>query len=225
MKLPRFFPETARHGRRALGQDVHVAYLGTVNFLAHLWLADQSETSLAGAVLGDWVHGRLPDHYPPELRLGIALHRHIDVTTDAHAVMVSAREQFAQGSRRYAGILLDLLADHALAQRWDEFSAESLAEFAQRGAQAIGSHAEWFLQAGNFAPSETEFKNLLLSYATAEGLDRAIQRTAQRLRKPEGLLAAAHNWPSRMHHMEPRLPELLMDLREAATTFVSRSKS
>jgi len=208
-------------------------YLGTVirracydvNFLAHLWLADQSETSLAGAVLGDWVHGRLPDHYPPELRLGIALHRHIDVTTDAHAVMVSAREQYAQGSRRYAGILLDLLADHALARRWDEFSSESLAEFARRSARAIGSHAQWFLEAGGFAPSEAEFRNLLLSYATTEGLNRAIQRTAQRLRKPEGLLATAHDWPSRLHHLEPRLPELLMDLRKAATAFASRAAS
>ena len=195
-----------------------------MNFLAHLWLADQSETSFAGAVLGDWVHGRVPEHYPPELRLGIALHRHIDVTTDAHAVMVSARETFAQGSRRYAGILLDLLADYALARRWDEFSGESLADFARRGAQAIGNHAQWFLEAGGFAPSEIEFKNLLLSYATAEGLDRAIQRTAQRLRKPEGLLAAADDWPSRMPHLEARLPELLMDLREAARRFAREGR-
>lgn len=190
-----------------------------MNFLAHLWLADQSETSLAGAVLGDWVHGRVPEHYPHELRLGIALHRHIDVTTDAHAVMVSAREPFAQGQRRYAGILLDLIADHALTQRWNEFSTEPLAEFAQRGAQAVGHHARWFAEAGDFAPAATEFKNLLLSYATTEGMDRAIQRTAQRLRKPEGLLAAARDWPSRMRALNLRLPELLMDLREAAMTF------
>ena len=191
-----------------------------MNFLAHLWLADQSETSLAGAVLGDWVHGRVPEHYPHELRLGIALHRHIDVTTDAHAVMVSAREQFAQGSRRYAGILLDLLADHALAQRWNEFGTEPLAEFARRGAQAVSDHAPWFRESGGFAPSAAEFRTLLLSYSTAAGLDHAIHRTAQRLRKPEGLLAAAHNWPSRLRDLEPRLPELLMDLREAARRFV-----
>ena len=195
------------------------AYLRTVNFLAHLWLADQSATSPAGAVLGDWVHGRVPAHYPPELQLGVALHRHIDVTTDAHPVMVSTRARFAQGQRRYAGILLDLLADHLLARGWSEFSAEPLAEFAQRSAQAIGDHAQWFLEAGGFAPSAAEFRGLLLSYVSAEGLDRAIRRTAQRLRKPEGLITATQNWPAHALELEPHLSELLMALRDAAQRF------
>ena len=55
-----------------------------MNFLAHLWLAERTGTSLAGAVLGDVVRGADLSAYPPALALGIQLHRRVDATTDRH---------------------------------------------------------------------------------------------------------------------------------------------
>jgi acyl carrier protein phosphodiesterase len=40
-----------------------------VNFLAHLWLAEQTKTSLAGAVLGDVVRGANLTAYPDEIAM------------------------------------------------------------------------------------------------------------------------------------------------------------
>ena len=43
--------------------------------------------------------------------------------------VVAARATFGPGTRRYAGIVLDVVFDHALALDWGAFSAEPLAAF------------------------------------------------------------------------------------------------
>jgi len=191
-----------------------------MNFLAHLWLADQTATSLAGAVLGDWLRGRIPDDYPPELKLGVALHRRVDTMTDSHPAIVATREQFAPGQRRYAGILLDVVTDHLMIRSWDRFSDESLHDFTRRCADEVAAQGEWFEHAGGPAPDAAQFQRLLISYGSSEGVTHALHRTAQRMRKPEGLLAASERWQQHARALEPRLAEVLNDLSAAAIAFV-----
>jgi len=193
-----------------------------MNFLAHLWLADQTTTSLAGAVLGDWLHGRVPEHLPPEIRLGVSLHRRVDVMTDAHPAIVATRTQFPHGDRRYAGIVLDVVTDHLLWNRWDEFSDEKLPDFCARCGADVQANARWFDEAGGFAPTAREFELLLLSYGSAGGIRHALHRIADRMRKPEGLIAASERWPEHAELLAPRLDELLGDLSAAALAFVRR---
>ena len=108
---------------------------------------------LAGAVLGDWFRGALPPDLPADLALSVRLHRRVDVVTDRHARVQAARADFGPGLRRYAGILLDLLYDHALALDWPAFSAESLEDFVQRAARDVGGEAKWFERSGGPVPS------------------------------------------------------------------------
>jgi acyl carrier protein phosphodiesterase len=190
-----------------------------MNYLAHLWLTEHAGLPLPGAVLGDLVHGRLDGRFASALERSIALHRRIDVVTDAHPLVVAARTEFGPGARRYAGIVLDLLHDHALALDWSEFSEESLEAFAQRSAQALAAEHTGFALAGKDAPPQDEFRRLLLSYATGAGMDRAVCRVASWLRKPEGLIGAAEGWRERLAAARQRLPLLLEDLRRAAVEF------
>ena len=187
-----------------------------MNFLAHLWLADASGTSLAGSILGDVVHGADLSAYPAGIAEGIRLHRRIDAATDAHPRIVALRAAYPQGARRYAGILLDLVADHLLIEHWPRHSREPLDAFCARCGTAIAAAAPWFLQAGGRASSASGFAELLHSYGTVAGIDRAIRRTATRLRKPEPLLAAAAQWPASADALRPHLAELLDDLRRVA---------
>lgn len=186
-----------------------------MNFLAHLWLAERSGTSLPGAILGDIVHGRDLSAYPEDVAAGIRLHRRIDVLTDSHPGIVALRSDYPQGARRYAGILLDLVCDHALALDWERYAEEPLPDFCRRSAQAVADAGEWFLRAGGPAPRAESFAQLLLSYGEPQGIDRAIRRTAQRLRRPEPLIEAAVDWRGRLPLLRETLPSLLQDLRAA----------
>lgn len=190
-----------------------------MNYLAHLWLSEQAGLPLPGAILGDMVRGRLDGRFPPQLERSIALHRRIDVVTDAHPLVVAARSRYAPGARRYAGIVLDIVNDHCLALDWPRYSAESLADFSRRAAAALAAESEGFALAGKSAPSAWRFRRLLLSYAGAGGIDRAIKRTAAWMKKPEGLIEAGRDWREHLPQVRATLPQLLADLRAAALEF------
>lgn len=183
-----------------------------MNFLAHLWLTDRAQLPLAGAILGDVLHGALPADMPPALARAVQFHRVVDAHTDRHPRVTRVRADFPQGSRRFAGIVLDLVFDHALAQDWPAFSAEPLAQFADRAGLAMREGAAWFAQAGDPAPDAARFSALLQSYATAAGIERAIRRTADRLRLPDGLLRAAEGWSQHLPQLRGDLPVVLADL-------------
>lgn len=183
-----------------------------MNFLAHLWLADRSGTSLAGSVLGDVVRGADLTAYPDDIANGVRLHRRVDAATDRHAVMRREREAFAAGERRYAGIVLDLAADHALARAWSDFHPEPLPEFARRCATELADAGDWFERAGGVRPSRAGFAELLESYGTDRGIERALRRTATRLRDPRGLIDSGRRWTDAASSLHRSLPELLGDL-------------
>lgn len=195
-----------------------------LNFLAHLWLADRTGTSLAGAILGDVIRGADLSSYPADIRLGVRLHRRVDAVTDRHPLMLAARAGFADGQRRYAGIVLDLAADHALCQRWQQFGrAEPLAGFCERSGVAIAAAGAWFEQAGGRRADADSFAKLLRSYASEAGIARALVRTAARMQQPHRLIDAGRQWQQAAQVLGPRLPALLDDLLAAMRTLIEES--
>jgi acyl carrier protein phosphodiesterase len=190
-----------------------------MNYLAHLWLTEQAGLPLPGAILGDLVHGRLDGRFAPALERSIRLHRRVDAVTDGHPLVAAQRAGFGPGARRYAGIVLDLLHDHALVLDWARYSGEPLNLFARRAAQAVAAEQEGFRLAGISPPPAWRFRRLLLSYGEAGGIDRALRRVASRLQRPEALLEAGQNWRARLPLVRGNLPQLLVDLRTAAVSF------
>lgn len=184
-----------------------------MNFLAHLWLSERAGLPLAGAILGDTLRGALPPDMPAPLQRSVQLHRRIDAATDRHAVVQAARARFEAGPRRYAGIVIDVLYDHVLARQWPDYSGEPLDAFVLRAAGAVAAEAAWFEQAGQPAPRAAPFAALLSSYGEAAGIERALRRTARRLREPEGLLRAMAGWQARLPQLHEDLPVLLADLQ------------
>ena len=187
-----------------------------MNFLAHLWLAEQSRTSMAGAILGDLVRGAELSAYPDDIAYGIRLHRRLDALTDRHPRIATLRAAQPDGRRRYVGIVLDLVADYLLIEDWSRYADEPLPLFCQRAGTAIEAATPWFLLAGGRSSGADHFARLLLSYSEPVGLTRAIQRTAQRLRQPQPLLDTGAHWPELADALRPHLPELLHELRRAA---------
>lgn len=196
-----------------------------MNFLAHLWLAERTRTSPAGAILGDRLRGRIPADLPPALALAIRLHRRVDAQTDRHPLIQTARGRFAGGERRYAGIVLDMVCDHLLAQRWSEFSTEALPEFAHRAALAVTDDPAWPQHAASRTADAEDFRRLLLSYVEPDGIDRAFVRIGGRMSRPQALLEAARRWTEHATDLNPDFPRLLSDLSDVARDYVRAAQA
>jgi acyl carrier protein phosphodiesterase len=185
-----------------------------MNLLAHFWLAERKHLPLVGALFGEWVRGRLDDRFDAGLRQSIHYHRLIDGTTDRHAGVVGLREDFPDGERRYAGIVLDVVFDHALALDWPRYSPGlSLSAFAQGCDDAlVAAHAD-FIALGRPPAEAGALRAVLESYRTTAGIDRALARIGSRLSSADRFRRAAETWRRHLPAAAALLPQLLADLQ------------
>ncbi|ABZ76117.1 protein of unknown function DUF479 [Shewanella halifaxensis HAW-EB4] len=154
-----------------------------MNFLAHLHLADNSQTSLAANIAGDFAKGSI-EHFPKHLQQGIWLHRQIDQLTDSHEITKELLSIFPKTLTRAAPIIIDLSFDHMLAKYWDEYHHQSLEEFAAKAYDAIDECKELPQQLISIAPKIRQ-ENWLVGYQTREGLNQTLASVAKRVSKPE----------------------------------------
>ncbi len=100
-----------------------------MNFLAHLYLAEDTDESILGNLLGDFVKGSPSGLYSDEIVKGIMTHRNVDKFTDSHAITKESKLLFSLPRRRYAGIIIDVTNDHYLSKHWSQFSDKDLDNF------------------------------------------------------------------------------------------------
>lgn len=115
---------------------INQAYIGclefnqlVMNYLAHLHIAEQSDSNLLGNLLGDFVKGDPSKQYEVDVVQGIRLHRWVDAYTDSHCLMSESKAKFTSRTRRFSPIALDMFWDHFLAKHWNHFHCATLAEF------------------------------------------------------------------------------------------------
>jgi len=159
-----------------------------MNYLAHVLLAQHSDAAMVGALLGDFVKAGGVDRYPPDIAFEITLHRQIDRYTDDHAVVKAALRQFDPAHRRYGGILLDVLYDHLLAQRWEHYSAEPRAAFIQRFYRALQAHQALVPETLHHITPLMIEEDWLGRYYEFAGVEWAITRISGRLSRNGHLL-------------------------------------
>ncbi|WP_010662035.1 acyl carrier protein phosphodiesterase [Marinilabilia salmonicolor] len=146
-----------------------------MNYLAHLYLSNNDPLVMVGNFIGDHVKGRRFLRYPDSVQTGILLHRHIDTFTDAHPVFRESSGYFRDGYRRYAGVVGDIIYDHLLAAKWNNYSDESLKSFVNKSHRILMRH--YF----TLPPRVKQFLPFLIksrrleNYQTFEGVERTLR--------------------------------------------------
>jgi acyl carrier protein phosphodiesterase len=161
-----------------------------VNWLAHLFLAEDSPHAWIGNLVGDFAHGLDPETLHPLVRAGLEHHRAIDRFTDTHPLHRASRARFAERFRHFAGVLVDLTYDHFLARSWSLWSAEPLEDFAARVHRVLAEHPELLSPELREAAPHLERRQWLLSYRDGEGLARVLRGIESRTRRGIDLVSA-----------------------------------
>lgn len=162
-----------------------------MNYLAHLYLAEDSPESLIGNLLGDFLKGQRAESYCNEIQKGIQLHKQVDVYTDSHPVVRASKKLISSGNRRYAGIIIDVFYDHFLAKKWRNYSAVSLQEFSLNVYKILQNHESILPGTLKNALPNMICRNLLVSYAELQGINAALQRLSVRLKRENNLANAS----------------------------------
>jgi acyl carrier protein phosphodiesterase len=96
-----------------------------MNLLAHAHLSFGHSQVLVGNMISDFVKGKKQYEYPPEILIGIKLHRAIDHFTDTHLVTQKMKTIFRPTYRLYSGAFVDVVYDHFLANDSNEFKNDN----------------------------------------------------------------------------------------------------
>ncbi len=152
-----------------------------MNYLAHLYLSDPNPLAWAGSLMGDFVKGKVSASIPTELARHLKIHRRIDSLTQSSEVFQTSRRRLDPRFRHARSVLIDVFYDHFLAQRWDDYSSQSLADFAQKvyqGLQSCYHHLSPTLQ--QQLPRMVEY-DWLTSYRDPKVVQRVLIRLEERI--------------------------------------------
>lgn len=158
-----------------------------MNFLAHCHLAEVTKTSVTGNLLGDFVKGPISNlPFSNDIKVGIYLHRKIDIFTDSHPYTKHWKAQLGPW-RRYGGIILDMLFDHQLAKRFDVVHSMPLVEFSNWAYRQVSlTDANLPARFERTVRLMTEH-DWLTSYASLPNIERALSGIDRRLSSPVNL--------------------------------------
>src|SRR5262249_30699300 len=157
--------------------------LSAMNFLAHVYLADGSDESIVGSLMGDFVKGPLDRSRTDAVTRAIVLHRRIDAFTDAHPVVRASRGRVSDERRRYAGILIDVFYDHFLALHWDDYSEVALERFTARVYAALSAHHAVLPERLQYIAPRMAASDWLASYQNVDAVAIALDRMGERLKR------------------------------------------
>jgi acyl carrier protein phosphodiesterase len=155
---------TGGRNGKAVNNFVHV------NYLAHFYLAHPNEDLMFGNYIGDGVKGSMLEAYSHGVQRGIRFHRFIDTFTDANKLVLEAKKMFYPSQSKFSPVVVDVWFDHLLAQRWEEYSATQLHEFATRCYQIIDRHPEPMPDRSAGFYRYMVSNNILQGYAKREGI-------------------------------------------------------
>ena len=146
-----------------------------MNFLAHLYLSGTDVEIRLGNFIGDYVKGKNLDAYPEKVQKGITLHRAIDSFTDTHNSTRKCIDILRPGYEKYAGVVVDVLFDHVLANEWSKYSNLELKTFTRSFYfQMLRKYGLLPDRVKKFLPFMIQ-SNRLYTYRNVEGLKRALE--------------------------------------------------
>lgn len=184
-----------------------------MNYLAHLFLADDDDDSLLGALMGDFVKGPVGTEFSPRMRRAILQHRHIDSFTDQHPVVRQSKQRVSPRFRRYAPILIDMFYDHFLALFWRQYTEQSLPAFSARVYRLLNDRQHDLPDRMLRPMHYLAHYDLLGSYQHRDGIGRALQGIESRLRRPSDLGTAIQeldaNFTGLSEDFQQFFPELI----------------
>lgn len=158
-----------------------------MNYLMHLFLSGNDPEILVGNLMGDFVKGRLDDRFPTGIRRGIEVHRKIDSFAAGNQFFLRSKRSIDPCFGHYRAVLVDIFYDHFLACYWDEFSPVALDDFIHASYKTLTCYET------HLPPLLIELlpkmfsRQWLIAYRELEGIETALRRMSERLRRPNPL--------------------------------------
>ena len=163
-----------------------------MNYLAHIYLSGDNDLVTIGNFIADGIKGKNYKKYPTDIQIGILLHRNIDTFTDAHETVRMSTKRLHEKYGHYSGIIVDMLYDHFLAKNWSKYCDDSLETYVESFYDSLEDHYDVLpLRIQKMMPYMIA-DNWLVSYASIEGITRALEGMNRRTKNRSSMNEAVN---------------------------------
>jgi acyl carrier protein phosphodiesterase len=196
-----------------------------MNFLAHSLLGFNDSALITGQFCGDFVRGSDLSAFPQGVEKGIRLHRHLDRFTDTHSSLAQCRKQKVPVPGRFAGIVVDVLFDHYLAQQWSTVSSKSLDEHAADVEQALSTHEVHLPDGLKRFKQAMARENILQNNVHLESIERTLSHLSKRSVKFSPLALSVEQLKPISQDLAKPFAAFFPELYTAALSFIAHQPS
>ena len=195
-----------------------------MNYLAHAYLADNSDEFLIGSFIGDFVKGAVGNRFSREVADGIIFHRKIDAFADTHAVTIASKRVFSGPHYRFAGIILDVCYDHFLSKHWTVYSEIKLPIFITRVYDLLQQHVDILPEKLKSVLPHLLKHNWLEGYATLKGVEVTLERISKRFKRDIHLTESMQDIKKNYGLLEKNFEAFFPDLIKFSRTYLIEVK-
>lgn len=161
-----------------------------MNYLAHLFLAEDTPESRIGNLAGDFVKGPLHDRFTPAIRQGITEHRRIDTFTDSHPAVAAFRRVLIPQHGHWSRVIADVFFDHFLARDFERIAGQPLHAFVTHVHAQLDAHAALLPERLAIVYPLMRDQRWLESYAGRDGIAMALHGLSRRIARHPPLATA-----------------------------------
>jgi len=153
-----------------------------MNYLAHLYLSQDSSLSKAGNLMADFLKHVDLTKQPQGILDGIKNHQATDKFTDSHPVIQELKGEFDPSFRRFVPIILDVTYDHMLAKSWKQYHDEDLHAFTARCYNELAVVEHRMPDSMKNRLREIAKNDWLASYVGIEAVEKTLIAISNRMR-------------------------------------------
>jgi len=152
-----------------------------MNYLAHSFLSFSIEPVLFGQFIADDVKGKKWQLFTKEIQAGILLHRFIDDYTDSHPMLLELKQKLHPRLGKFSGVVLDVLFDHALSLKWQDFSNSPREEWIQSTYAILKNRHLEMTERRQFITEKMIAHDWMNMYVSQHGTSQILNQMAERI--------------------------------------------
>ncbi len=195
-----------------------------MNYLAHIYLSGDDPLVMIGNLIGDMVRNPDLERLSEGVKAGVALHRFIDSYTDNHPDVRKLNAIFRPTQRKYAPVISDIILDHVLARRWDDWSEFSFASWCDQTYQLIDEHYQQIPFHARKRVASMVDGRWLDTYGSEKGVRYALSRLSTRARFDNRIEQAYDVYEMKQTEIESLFESFFPDIKSASAGFVRQNE-
>jgi acyl carrier protein phosphodiesterase len=166
-----------------------------MNYLAHVFLAEDDPQCLLGNLLADILKRKDFDFLPERIQRGVRQHRKVDAFTDRHPVVLRSMRRLSEKWGWFSGIIIDVYYDHLLTLAWEKYSDESMRKFVNRVYDIIRLNLDEMPEDCALLARRLVQHDRLTSYCHLDGISFALTKVSERIceRMPKRSVQLQHS--------------------------------